>query len=198
MFNRYLCTTLFTILIVWISPSPTYAEIVKVQIQWQPGSCTMSCGQLLGAQFQKVPGVAEIIMNQDGGYADLRWKPQFPFNFNAIQTAMQNVGVGFRNIRVKVRGTLQFQSQSVVLISLGDNTPFYLLGQLVSQPGQMTIVDSLQTHQLSQATLAQLVEGSKQNRIAVIEGPLYQPWSYQWLWLIIDQLQFVQAEANTP
>ncbi len=172
------------------------AEVVKVQIQWQPESCTMACAQLLATQFQKVPGVAEIIMNQGGGFADLRWKPQYPFAFIPIQTAMQNVGVGIRNIRVKARGTLVFQQQTVALISLGDNTPFYLLGPLVAKSGQMTIDDSLQNHQLSPATLTQLVEASKQNRIVVIEGPLYQPWSYSWLWLIIDQMQFVQAEAN--
>ena len=173
-----------------------HAEIVKVQVQWQPQSCTQSCAQLLGSQFQKVPGVAEIIMNQGGGFADLRWKPQYPFSFIPIQTAMQNVGLGFRNIRVRVRGTLIFQQQTVALISLGDNTPFYLLGPLVAKQGQMTINDSLQNHQLSSATLAQLVEASKQNRIVVIEGPLYQPWSYSWLWLIIEQMQFVQSEAN--
>lgn len=171
------------------------AEILKVHIDWQPETCTANCARLLAEKFQKVQGVAEITMNQPGGYAELRWKPRYPFNFNDIQTAMQLVGVGIRTIRVKVRGTILFQAQSVALVSLGDNTPFYLLGQLVPQPNQQVQYESLQNHQLSPSLLTQLSEGAKQNRIAVIDGSLYLPWNYSWLWLIVEQIQFVQPEA---
>ncbi len=189
------CLSIFFLQALLVS-GHSHAEVLKVQIQWQPEACNLTCAQLIGKQLQQVPGVAEIIMNQPGGYAELRWKPRYPFNYTAIQTAMQMVGVGMRTIRVKVRGTIQFQAQSVALISLGDNTPFYLLGQLNATPNQQTISDSLQNRQLSQAVLSQLAEGVKQNRVAVIEGPLYMPSNYTWLWLVVDQLQFVQPEAG--
>lgn len=178
--------------------STSYAEIVKVNVQWQAETCAMGCAQGLAAQFQKVPGVAQINMNQSGGYAELRWKPGFPFNYSAIKSAMQAIGPGIRDIRVKVRGTLKFEKQTVSLTSLGDNTVFYLLGQLNVKEGQTSVYYSLESHQLSQDMVARLAEGYKQQRIAVIEGPLFEPWRYPYLWLIVDQLQFVQSESTSP
>lgn len=174
------------------------AEVVKVNVQWQPETCTMECVKLLAAQFQKIPGVAQIIMNQPGGTAELRWKPGFPFVYAQVKTAMQMVGPGIRDIRVKVRGTIGFQKQTVTLTSLGDNTVFFLLGPVTPQQGKMDVYYSLESHQLSPDMLNKLMQGAQQNRIAVIEGPLFEPWRYPYLWLIVSQLNFVQSESTAP
>lgn len=171
------------------------AEIVNVNIQWQSQTCPLTCAQNLASQFQKIPGVAEIVMNTKGGYANLRWRPGVPFYYAQIKGAMQAVGSGIDDIRIKVRGTLRFEKQTVSLTSLGDNSVFYLLGPLIAGQG-MTVYNSLENHQLSKETLARLVEGYQQNRIAVVEGPLFQPWRYPYLWLVIDTLQFVQSESK--
>jgi hypothetical protein len=181
--------------ILMITFATTHAEIVKVNVQWQPETCPLSCAQGLAGQFQKIPGIAQINMNQSGGYAELRWKPGIPFIYAQIKSAMQAIGPGIRDIRVKVRGTLKFDKQTVSLTSLGDNTVFYLIGQINAKEGQTAVYYSLESHQLSQDMIARLVEGYQQQRIAVIEGPLFEPWRYPYLWLIVDQLQFVQSES---
>jgi hypothetical protein len=173
------------------------AEIVYVQVQWQPETCPMGCAQNLAAQFQKIPGVAEITMNQGGGYAQLRWKPGLPFLYAQVKSAMQAVGPGIRDIRVKVRGTLNFEKQRVSLTSLSDNTVFYLLGEILPQQGQLSVYYSLESHQLSPEMVAKLVDGYEHHRIAVIEGPLFEPWRYSYLWLIADKVQFVESENSS-
>src|ERR1700722_10027152 len=139
------------------------AEIVKVEVQWQPGTCPMSCAQLLGTQFQKIPGVAEILMNQPGGHVELRWKPNFPFAYQQVKSAMQAAGPGIRDIRVKVRGTVHFDQQTASLVSVGDNTTFFLLGQLQAKQNQLAVYYNVESHPLSQATLTRLVEGAQKN-----------------------------------
>jgi hypothetical protein len=179
-----------------LGKEPVSGEIVKVNLLWQPETCQLQCPQMLAAQFQQIPGVAQIIMNPTVGSAEFRWKPTFPFIYREVKSAMQAVGPGIRDIRLKVRGTIQFSQQYVSLISLGDNTPFLLLGPNQPQPNQTSQYYSLQEHQLTPALMAQLVEGYQQGRIAIVEGPLFMPWRYSNYWLIIEKLQFVQSEYD--
>jgi hypothetical protein len=176
--------------------SRTSAEIVKVEVQWQPETCPMNCAQLLASQFQKIPGIAQIIMNQPGGHVELRWKPNFPFAYQQVKSAMQAAGPGIQDIRVKVRGTVHFDQQTASLVSLGDNTTFYLLGQVQANPNQLSVYYNVESHPLSQEILTQLVDGAKKNQIAVIEGPLFEPWRYPYMWLMIDKLQFVDSTGT--
>ncbi len=186
----------FVLVILSILSMTLYGEIVKVNLQWQHETCPLNCAQSLAAQFQRIPGVAQIIMNQQGGYAELRWKPDQPFVWSQVKSAFQAVGPGIRDIRVKVRGMINFQQQTATLTSLGDNTVFFLLGPVNPTQGT-TVYYSLTSHQLSPETIEKLVEGYQQHRIAVIEGPLFMPWRYPYLWLIIDRLQFVQSEYSS-
>lgn len=179
------------------------AEIVQVQVAWEPLRCTLSCAQLLAAQLQKVPGVALITMNVQSGYAQLQWKPGFPFVYANIHAATQAVGLGTgyrNNIHVTVRGLISFQQNTAILTSIGDNTVFYLLGPYTPLPNQTSAsYFNISNYALSPALVQQLYAGAQQNSTAVIEGALFAPWRYPNNMLIIESLQFETQNAQvTP
>lgn len=184
------------IIAAFIFISPLQGEIQKVLVHWKGISCNTTCVQMLEQQFRKTPGVAGLVMNPQLQTAELRWMPTTPFTYQAVKFAMQSVGPGIEDLRVKVRGTIQAQNNNLWIISLGDNTPFLLLGPTAAQPGGMTQYYSYTYHPLSAAMQAQLLQGAREGRVAIIEGQLYFPDRSPPLMLIITNMQFVQPELH--
>jgi hypothetical protein len=175
---------------------PIKAEILRVQIKWPPATCQVNCAQLLAQKFQQVQGVAQVYMNQPAGQVELRWKPNFPFSYQTTYTAMQLVGLWYDEFRVKVRGTIRINGNQVILVSLGDNTQFILLGTVQPQQGKYVTEYNTQTRGFTPALLAQLQQAAIDNRVAIVEGPLFMPERSPPLYLIVAQLNLVIPEQS--
>ncbi len=183
-------------LILLLSCQPLAAEIQKVQVKWNPAFCTGGCVQLLARNFQNVTAIAQVNINGPGGQADLRWKPNFPFSYTPVNNAMQMVGVSWYEFRVKVRGILSFDRNFVYLTSLGDNTVFILLAPAQPQPGQFNVSYNIASLQLPPYLRAQLEQGARENRVAIVDGPLFQAERSPPLYLVIQQLNYVITEEE--
>lgn len=171
-------------------------EIQKVQVFWDAPTCTGPCSYTLPQQFQKIPGVAGVQIDPAAGVAEFRWKPDAPFFWQNVKLAFQFAGPGLRYTRVKVRGVLSYVNSFFVITSLGDNTPFILLGPVAPSYGQYVTQHNIVSHPLTPEMQINLTQGMNQSRVAIIEGRLYDPWRQPQLYLIVEKLEFVMPEQN--
>lgn len=154
---------------------PVIAEVQKLTIKWSAGLCNITCSDLLRNAFLKIPSVADVEMNQPAGQAEIHWKPNQKISFIPINAAMSRVGLAIEDIRIKVRGTITHDDRGVTLISLGDSTPFQLLGPVVPDKNRYVIQYSPYTHPISPEMREELLQGEKEEKVATISGPLFMP-----------------------
>lgn len=175
---------------------PLYGEIQWVSIQWTAGLCRESCVKGLNGQFSRIDGVSEIRINQDAGQATLIWKPNAPFLYTQVRNAMAMIGLYVRSMRIKVRGTLIHDRNTVVLVSLGDNTRFVLRGPITPSPDRMVQKYSMYSHPLSAELSGELLDVERAKKLIIIEGPLFEPERAPPLQLIVERKQVVEPETR--
>jgi len=176
--------------------SEAKAEIDPVIISWRAGECQPGCDVLLEKEFRKLYGIDDLAINAGAGQMSIRWKANQRFDYNAILSAIKKVGLHIANIRLKVRGMIRFEGTNTVLISNGDKTPFYLLGPIQPQANQYTPTRSIYNRQLTPERKVQLMEGEKTGLVAVIDGPLFEPYRSPPLFLIMENVSFVKPETE--
>jgi hypothetical protein len=153
-----------------------YGEVKQVTIIWDPGLCWDACIQTLHTQFLKINGVADVHINQGTGRAEIKWKPETPFSFAAINAALRFVGVRQRDIRLQVRGRVIFESGQYKLLSSGDNTSFTLFNPIIPQQRNYVEQFNPAARQLTPENEEALKEIKSKNLIITVEGPLYEPF----------------------
>lgn len=172
------------------------AEIDPILISWRVGECQPGCDVLLEKEVRKLYGVDSLEINTGAGQMSIRWKANQRFDYYAILSAIKKVGLHLANIRVKVRGMIRFEGNNTIIISNGDKTPFYLLGPVQPQNNQYTPTRSIYNRQLTLEQKAQLMEGEKSGAIAVIDGPLFEPYRSPPLFLVLENVSFVKPETE--
>ena|ERR1700733_9094341 len=173
-----------------------HGEIQQVEVTWLAGLCTTTCAQLMVQQFQKMPAISQINMNLPSAMVFLNYKPNAPFSFIDVRNAMALVGVRYHDIHVRVRGTIQKQGNNFLIVSIGDNTPFVLVGPLSAQLSQYVTTYNIASHPLTPYLIDQLQQAMTYNKTVVIEGPLFMPeWSPP-SYLTISQLAFENPRQN--
>lgn len=187
------------LLLLLICSMPIMAEVEKVTISWTPGLCHQACVNLLHSKFQKIPYVESLTINHAEGMAEFAWKPTNTFSFVLINNAMRYVGIRETSINMRVRGRVQVKGHQAILISKGDRTRFFLLNSLPTEP-EYIIQNSSLNQQLTPEMRQLLMDGQKNNQIAVVEGPLFYPGSMPGgpLQLVIDQISFEEKEKPKP
>lgn len=176
-----------------------FGEIETVRVRWTQGTCKGSCVRLVDHQFQRIPGVAEVEVNENAAIATLKWKPNQPFNYRQVEAAMSMVGLDIEVITVAVRGTIVQAGQNFRIVSVGDNTSFNLLGTLTPEMSQQVIQFNAENLTLSTSQKEQLLQGMEKHEVARIEGPLFMPERsppdpYR---LIISSLRFIPKEEKS-
>lgn len=166
-----------------------HAEIERVMVKWTPSLCQDSCVQGLKKQFANQQGVAEVEINQPAGQANLKWKPNVAFTFQAIHNAMAMIGLYINDLRVIVTGKISHDGNTVRLTSPTDGTTFQLLGPTQAQPLQYAQKYNIATHDLSEDTRQALLAAEKANQKVTIEGPIFEPYRAPPLRLIIERMQ---------
>jgi len=173
-----------------------HSEIEFVTITWNPMLCKGSCPALLEKQFKKIPGIAEYNIDQAAGQATLKWKPNVPYSFGPINTAMRMVGPSIKNIRLRVHGSIQHTKDNVYLISRGDNTRLSLINPVIPDPKGQSVQYNLAGRTLTPAMRQQFLDAEAKNQIATVEGPLFMTERhYSPEVLVVDQVSF---EDNKP
>lgn len=171
--------------------TPLSAEILSVEVRFNPAFCNLQCPSMLTTAFQNMQAVAEVSMNGQQGQAILRYKPNQPFDYRTLRNAIASVGTTPQYLRVKVRGAIRGQNNNFAISSMGDNTLFYLLGPIQASPTQYTISASLSNHPLPPYLIETLQKGVAENRIAVVQGWLFQPDRSPPYYIVIEQMNYV-------
>lgn len=188
---QLLCAAIFI-----VGTSHSLAEVQTVTLKWTAGLCKESCVKGLTQQFQKIDGVADISIDMDQGQAELQWKPDVAFSYYPVKIAMQMIGLYINNIKVKVRGTITHDTQSVQLVSLGDNTIFQLLNPVAPQKDQYFEQYSIYSRQLSQELRDKLLDIEQNNQVVTIDGPLFEPERSPPIYLVVEHMDVAKAGSE--
>lgn len=157
--------------------SPLAAEVEWVRITWTAQLCERGCQQNVEKNLSKIKGVTQVEIDGPGGVATLRWDPRHRFSYMPIDYAMRMVGPSIREIRVKVRGTINHHGKVFNIVSTGDNSSFELLAVPIPLMKNDTVANnSLYTRELEPAMRSQLENAEKAVKTVSIEGPLFEPW----------------------
>lgn len=198
-------TTLFRHFSVGISFALVYAthlnaEIEKVSVKWTPYQCDAGCVQNLDRQFRQIAGVADVTINMSAAQAEIRWRPNIPFSYTAIDTAMRMIGpsIDNRGLRLKVRGTIQHDARSVTLISTGDNSRFILLGPIVPSPTHYVEEESVWSHRPTPEARNEYLAAEDADQTVTVEGPLFQPEQAPPMYMIVEKKQFASSKSTGP
>lgn len=165
------------------------AEILDVNITWNSYLCTQSCSEILYRQFQKIRGVEQIRINEAAGTASLIWKPDAPFSYQMVKVPMQMAGVGVNDIRVSVRGRVREQGRQVALISEGDNTRFVLVSPIMPSKRMYTTKPNPYFRELAPNLRDRILRDAEQDKIMVVEGPLYRPARSPPLQIVVQSIR---------
>lgn len=188
---------IYLILAIFLSFSSSIsAEIDKVTVTWTSVLCRDACGQLLYKQFSKIKGVSSVEVNQQAGIAYLKWKENVKFSFAPVNLAMQMVGLGLRDIRISVTGTVRATGKYFSIISLGDNTEFYLLSPVTPQGQGYVNQFNTANRQLSPEMEQKLFNAQNERKIVTIEGPLFMPWRSPILYLVIANMSVKETPSQ--
>lgn len=174
---------------------PLQAEIQKVTIKWTSALCAGPCVKELYHYFSLVPGVADVQIDQPGGQAIVRWKPNVPFTYQSMDTVTRLVGLYQNEIRVRVQGQVSHNLNNFRITSLGDGTTFNLLAPVTPSRTQYVEENNEETRQLSQEMKNQLLEAQQNNQMVTIEGPLFLPERSPPMQIIIESFK---VEERNP
>lgn len=197
-FSRYVLLT-----ISLLSTTFAQGEIEKVTAIWSAwhfdlAACKGGCAQIIHQQLMRLPGAAEVLVKEAEGRAEIRWKPGVPFSYGPLDNAMRIAGPAIDTVRLRVRGMITHDARNVFLMSIGDNTRFYLLGPLVPSTTQMVISENVATHPLTVTLRSDLLQAQQNHQVVTIEGPLLLPEQSPPLYLIVERLQIAKPEKQSP
>ncbi|MDP1834635.1 MAG: heavy metal-associated domain-containing protein [Chlamydiales bacterium] len=166
---------LFSLLIALTGiAQPVAAEIVSVQVSWVPDQCA-ACYAVLERRLKAIPGVAQADFNFNLAMAELRWKPNQPYDDRVVRTPVAWAGLRLRDVRIKVRGTIAHDDHNVYLVSIGDNTIF----PLVSAPktdNRFFVRKAISTYALDPMVQERLLLAEVNFEMVTIEGILVDPF----------------------
>lgn len=155
----------------------SYCEIQKVTVSWDSGSCKEYCHEKLRQFFEEMPGVERVYMNKAGNSADLIWKPNYRFDFLALNYTIRKMGLSMRHTpaRIILRGTISASGERMYINSIGDGTRFELLSPSILSHTEYTIPYNIATHTLREETRRVLTDAERRRQVVTIEGFLFEP-----------------------
>jgi len=182
-------TTLYFLVALHFTTTHLGAEVQRVTITWNSIMCNIRCGQLIEKKFKELREVQQVAVSPSIGVANLTWKPYVPFSYAPVKTAMQMVGAGVNDIRVRVRGKVRFEGDEVALYSIGDNTRFLLVSPLSPDPLRQLVEPHPSLRQMNPGLRERILRDVQQDMSVVVEGPLYRPASAWPLTIVIERMQ---------
>lgn len=173
------------------------AEIEMITLEWDNIACQNSCAELMQRELSKVKDVTNVSVSQQNGMATMQWKAQKRFSFPSIDSAVKKVGLHIKAFRVTVRGTISEKNKKFYIHSIGDETTFNLLGSATDNPDKNRYIpqQSRYNRPLTEEQKEVLRTAIDQEQIVVIEGPIYSPYQFPPLDLVIGSIRIVKSKS---
>ena len=178
------------------SSAPIQAKIDEVTITWTPQLCLYSCAAELNNRFLKIPGVAEVDLNQPAGRAKLKWEPESPFTYAPINAAMSWIGLSIIELRIKVSGYIVHDEKSVTLVSKPDGTRFVLKSPTNPIYNQYVEQFNIYGYSMNAQMRDELLEAEENKLEVEITGQIFEPERSPPLVLIIERKQIVKKKPE--
>lgn len=191
--------TLLTAALLSLHIGAVQAEVQQVTLKWLAMQCQASCVRGLEKQLRRIRGVASVDISEPQGQAILQWDPTVPFSYRSIEAAIAMIGIGIdpEDFGVTVRGNIIHDKSNVILVSIGDNTRFYLIGTPPFVPNQFIEENSLSNRALTPQIRSQLLEAERNHQFVTITGPLFQPEASPPLYLVVQSLNMSDNPLTT-
>lgn len=174
------------------------SEIEMVSFTWDNVLCREDCAMRIEKELHKIHDVAEVSVSQRDGMAKMRWDADKPFDFSPIRQAIKRVGIHVQTLKVTVTGTIEKKNNKFYIVSIGDATKFNLMGVAVDEPGKnrYVIQNSRYNRPLSARQVEILTEAMHEKKIVTIHGPIYSPYQFPPLDLIIESLSVSELKSS--
>jgi hypothetical protein len=189
----------FILIALLLGIMPLKADVEHVVVKWSPQLCKSTCTKQLHDLFSKLPGVANLTIDEGNGVMELNWKEKAPFSYTNLDWTMRKIGLYMTYVRVKATGNIVKVNKTYYLDSEHDRTRFNLLGMAIPQSGVLAVqTNSIFNRPLSQDNIELLEEAMKNKLLVTIDGPLFEPWRSPPLWLVMEQAVVAQPKAKKP
>lgn len=195
MFLKIKYKALIFIYLLLFSPL-LHAEILEVFVSWNSYSCDQKCAEMIRNKFENMKQVESVNFNPSAGNIRLKWNPTSPFSYQIIKTQLQMVGVGLNELRVRARGRGVQAGKSVVLVSSGDNTRFTLISPLKARPEEYIALPDGSNLELAPSLQEKVLTAAAEDKVIVVEGPIYQGHRSPPLYLITSRLQIEKKKTR--
>ncbi|MCB1119343.1 MAG: hypothetical protein KDK65_05230 [Chlamydiia bacterium] len=176
---------LFIVVFAW-----GFGAVETFVITWNPEVCQDSCIAGLDVQFQRLVAVENVQMDGRAGRATLKWKKGKPFDFLAVNRAVQMIGVAINSTRIEVSGTVREERSSVFLTSSPDGTRFELLNAVRPSLNEFRIEYSPYNRDLPMQLLKRLKETADKKKVITVSGPLLLPERGSPYRLIVERINW--------
>ena len=154
------------------------AEVEEVFIGWNAFKCQNNCLELIETNFSKIEDKTQLKINAAAGQAEMQWNPNKPFSYEPFRSAAAAVGITIREMRLRVKGTIEHDLDSFYLISTTDHTRFKLIAPIQTESGRYTPRYNLSNHYFSNEEKKHLLNLENQQKTVIVSGLLYLPASY--------------------
>lgn len=173
-----------------------HAEIEMITLEWDNIACQDSCASLMERELSKISDITNVTVSQQNGMATMQWKAKKKFSFPTIDSAIKKVGLHIKALRVKVRGTISESNKKFYIHSLGDETKFNLLGSATDNvtKNRQVLQQSRYNRPLTEDQKDILREAMEQKQIVIIEGPIYQPYQFPPLDIVVGSIKIAKSK----
>jgi hypothetical protein len=162
-----------------------------VTLSWKPAACAPTCYPVLERRLGDIPAVAEVKFNYSKAMAELRWKPNQPYDDRLVRTPVAWSGLVLNDVRIRVRGTITHDDKNVYLVSLGDGTKFPLVSPPSPNNLRYVVKNNPSTYTLEHDLENELLDAEDNFEIVTIEGTLITPFRPP-VHLIVEGVQYPQ------
>ena len=177
----------FLLIILLLLPFSLTAEILTLELRWTPGLCQNTCPDFAQRKLSEITGVESVVVNGSQGQATIKWSDSKPFSWKQVSDPIiAGIGLSIRNSSVQVTGNIIRLGKFYGIRSSGDNTLFYLIGQIEPNLNEYVVQKNLEDREYPPNIREQLEEAVLGKYAVEIRGPLFMPWRYQRLYVIVS------------
>ncbi|MDP1879337.1 MAG: hypothetical protein Q8K60_00185 [Parachlamydiaceae bacterium] len=187
---------LFSVLILsfFLKCGDVHAEIEKITIRWNPITGREMVVPGIIKSLTAIPAVSNVQADGASGSASMSWNPRSPFAYEPFKFAAGAAGIRFREMRLRIKGTIKTEEAYYYLLSSIDQSRFRIIGPAQTDPNRYIVTNNIETHHLSKLMANKLNQAADLQQEVVIEGPLFLPNSFPRT-IILEQF-LVPKEKN--
>lgn len=186
--------TLYGFLISILFTGVATGEVERVAIRWNTVLCNGTCIGRLANSVRSIREISDLRIDEPAGMAEMKWNSSAPFSFEPFRLASGAAGIRFNDIRLRVKGKIDYNGRDFYLISDHDLTSFRLIGPVKTEPGRYTVSNNMESRPVPPDMQELFLHTKATGGTLVISGPLFLPRTYPNV-LIAEQIKLPKKDS---